>query len=245
MLATLAVLRLLGCAACASTPRAGADGPSRILARAIERAGGAEALERARGLTWEADAVVHARGRTVAITGRWSIQPPDSAVVSTYAVDRGPATLRHLVVAAPRGWIVGEQGFTPMPPDLLAAERDEFYLYSVMRLVPLRRPGVTLSALPRDSAGQHGILIRQAGRPDVELYVDRTGRASRIRTHVSDPAGPVLQDVHLGGEIRDAGVRWPRTLRITQRGVPFFDMTLRTFRVLPAIRDTLLAGPPG
>lgn len=240
-----AVFLLLGCAACATAGRVGRDTPEGILARAIERAGGAEALERARGLSWEGDATVHAGGRTVAITGRWAVQPPDTAVVSTYAVERGPGTLRHMVLAAPRGWLVGAQGFTPMPPGVLANERDAFFLYSVMRLVPLRGPGVTLGALPKDSAGERGILIRQRGRPDVELYVDAAGRTSRIRMQVRDAAtgAPVVQDAWLGGTIEDGGVRWPRTLRLTHGGAPYFDLTLRTFRVLPAIRDTLLAGP--
>lgn len=242
--APLLVLLLAGCASVASRSRAAGE-PARILARAIERAGGAEALERARGLTWDADAVVHAGGRTVPISGRWAVQPPDTVVVSTYAVERGPSTMRHIVLASPRGWLVGANGFTPMPPLMLASEKEEFYFYYVMRLVPLRAPGVTLTALPSDSTGQRGILARNPGRPDVELYVDGTGRLSRIRARIHDAAtgNPVVQEAWLGGDIEDAGVRWPRTMRLTQDGAPFFDLTLKTFRALPAIRDSLLAGP--
>lgn len=241
----VAVLVLLACGACASVGRSRDSTPERILARAIERAGGEEALERARAFVWEGDATVHAGGRTLAIAGTWAVQPPDTAVVSTYAVGRGPGSVRHMVLAAPRGWLVGGQGFTPMQPGLLANERDAFFLYSVMRLVPLRRPGVALSALPRDSAGERGILVRHPGRPEVELYVDSTGRASRIRMTVRDAAtgAPVVQDARLGGAIEAGGVRWPRTLRLTHGGAPYFDLTLRTVRVLPAIQDTLLAGP--
>lgn len=236
---------LLGCAACATVPQVSPDTPEGILARAIEQAGGAEALERARALVWEGDATVHAGGRTVAIAGTWAVQPPDTAVVSTYPLERGPGSVRHMVLAAPRGWLVGGQGFTPMQPNFLANERDAFFLYSVMRLVPLRGPGVALSALPRDSAGERGILVRQPGRPEVELYVDSTGRASRIRMRVHDvgTGAPIVQDARLGGTIEAGGVRWPRTLRLTHGGAPYFDLRLRTLRVLPTIQDTLLAGP--
>ena len=240
----LALLLLAACASMAPGPRT-ADEPAQILARAVERAGGAQALERARGLTWEGDATVHAGGRTVPIRGRWAIQPPDTAVVSTYAVERGPSTTRHIVLAAPRGWLVSANGFAPMPPLMLASEKEEFYFYSVMRLVPLRAAGVTLTALPPDSSGQRGVLARNPGRPDVELYVDGTGRLSRIRAriHNASTGKSLVQEAWLGGEIESGGVRWPRTMRLTQDGAPFFDLTLRTFRVLPSIQDTLLAGP--
>ncbi len=244
----LSVVLLLGCAACApaaAVPRAGPDAPERILARAIGQAGGAEALERARGLEWEGDATVHAGGRVVSIAGRWAIQPPDTAVVSTWEASRGPESVRHMVVAAPRGWLVRGGAFTPMSAAMLASERQEFYLYSAMRLVPLRDPGVALSPVPADSLGQRGIRARREGRPDVELYVDASGRLAHLRMVLPDAetGAPVRQDVWLGGSIEAEGVRWPRTMRITQEGAPFFDLTLRSLRVKPALVDTLLAGP--
>lgn len=243
----LSLVLLLGCAACApaAAPAPAPDAPERILARAIEQAGGAAALERATGLEWEGDATVHAGGRVVSIAGRWAVQPPDTAVVSTWDVTRGPETVRHLVVALPRGWLVSRGAFTPMPAAMLASERDEFYLYSVMRLVPLRDSSVALTPIPADSLGQRGIRARREGRPDVELYVDATGRLARLRTVLPDASSGerVTQDLWLGGSIEAEGVRWPRTIRITQDGAPFFHLTLRSLRVKPAITDTLLAGP--
>src|SRR5687767_11336445 len=100
-----AALLLVACSACASAPpRPSGDRAEGILARAIEASGGAAALERARALAWDGDAVVHAGGRTISITGRWQVQPPDTAVVSTHPVEAGSSAMRHLVVAQPRGW---------------------------------------------------------------------------------------------------------------------------------------------
>lgn len=243
----LPLVLVLTSAACAPAgARAPApDAPERILARAIEQAGGAAALERATALVWEGDATVHAGGRTVNIAGRWAVQPPDTAVVSTWEASRGPESARHLVVAQPRGWTVRGGAFTPMPPPMLASEREEFYLYSVMRLVPLREPGVALAAIPADSLGQRGIRARREGRPDVELFVDGAGRLAHLRMVLPDgyDGRPVRQDVWLAGSIEAEGVRWPRTIRITQDGAPFFDLALRSLRVQPAVTDTLLAGP--
>jgi len=220
--------------------------PDWLLDRAIVEAGGVRALTAARALAWSGDAVVHAGGRDVRIAGEWAVQPPDTAVVATYDVTRGPASTRALVVAAPRGWMVSGDRFQPMPPAMLANERDEFYLYEVMRLVPLRAPGVTLTAVPPDSLGQAGFRAEQPGRPPVEVYVDSAGRLAHLRITVQDPSGgaPVRQDAWLGGVIEAGGVRWPRELRLTMNGAPYFDLTLRSFRVLPRVDDPRLSGPP-
>lgn len=248
---TLAALLVCGAEACA---RATTEGitfedrrvapPAALLDRAIEQAGGAQALTRARALTWEGDAIVNA-GRIVQIAGTWAIQPPDTAVVSTFDVSRGPEAMRALIVAAPRGWLVTGESFEPMPATMLANERDEFYLYDVMRLVPLRDPGVTLTAIPPDSAGYAGFRAERAGRPAVDVHVDRSGRLAHLRTRVPDPAGgtPILQDIWLEGVIEASGVRWPRDLRIFLNTQPFFALTLRTLRVHDRVEDPRLRGP--
>jgi hypothetical protein len=232
-----------GCACAKHTARA--PSPETLLAGAIEQAGGADALARARALTWAGTATVHAGGRTVHIAGRWSVQPPDTAVVATYDVSRGPATTRALVVAAPRGWVVAGGRFDPMPPPLLANERDEFYLYDVMRLVPLRAPGVRLTTVPADTLGQPGFRAEQAGRPAVELHVDAGGRLAHLRTQVRDPGGgaPVWQDVWLAGVVEADGVRWPRELRLTMNGAPYFALAIDSLRTAARLDDARLAGP--
>src|SRR6266542_816650 len=95
-------------------------GPELMLEKAITQAGGEQALESARALTWDGDATVTGGGRTVHITGKWAIEPPEKAVVSTYDVSAGPSTISRLVVNAPKGWIVRNGQFRPMPPSTLA-----------------------------------------------------------------------------------------------------------------------------
>jgi hypothetical protein len=242
-----AVLPLVLAAACASSGSAPApaDGPRATLERAIRQAGGAEALARARALLWEGDAAVYAGGRTVRIAGDWAVQPPDTAVVATYDVTRGPATTRALVVAAPRGWIWAGGQLTPMPGAMLANERDEFYLYDVMRLLPLRDAEITLTAIAPDSLGQAGFRAERPGRPAVELYVDDKGRLAHLRTRVQDPGGgaAVRQDLWLGGTVEAEGVRWPAEIRITMDGAPYFGLALRNLRIQPRLDDVRLRGP--
>ena len=167
-------------------------------------------------------------------------------MVATYDVTRGPASTRALVVAAPRGWMVSGGRFQPMPPAMLANERDKLYLYDVMRLVPLRAPGVKLTPVAPDSLGQPGFRAEQPGRPPVELFFEAAGRLAHLRVQVQDPSGgaPVRQDAWLSGVIEAGGVRWPRELRLTVNGAPYFDLTLRSFRVLPRVDDPRLSGAP-
>lgn len=242
----LSLLMMASLGACASaSPGAPSATPRAMLDRAIEQAGGAQALERTRALTWDGEATVTGGGRTVRIAGNWAVQPPDTAVVATWEVTRGPQSVRALVVAAPRGWLWSPSGFAPMPASMLASERDEFYLYDVMRLVPLRDPDVTLSAIAPDSAGQRGFRAQRPGRPGIDLFVDADGRLAHLRTLIDNAEGgaPVRQDVWLSGVVEAQGIRWPARISILQDGAPFFDLSIRNLRALPRIDDPRLRGP--
>jgi hypothetical protein len=131
-----------------------------------------------------------------------------------------------------------------MPPTVLASERDEFYLYSIIRLVPLRAAGVRLAAIEPDSLGQRGVRVSHVGRPDVEFYVDDSGRLAHLRARVTDALSgePTTQDFWLSRTIEADGVRWPRSLWLTQDGAPYFDLEIKTLRVLPRLEDSVLEG---
>jgi hypothetical protein len=238
------IVGTLGCAPAMGT-RAGEDPVKEILRRAISEAGGAEALERAGALEWQGVATVQAGGNDVHIAGNWQVQPPDSAVVTTYEVSQGPRAQRSLVLAAPRGWLVGGKQFTPMPAPMLASERAEFYLYQLLRLTPLLGPEFKLSEAPPDSLNQTGIKVDQPGRPSAWLYVDTCGRLAHVRLQVPSARSgePEWQDAWLSGVIESEGVRWPRELRLLVNGKPYFDLLLQSFKVMPRLSDRLLSGP--
>ena len=199
-----------------------------LLDRAIAAAGGESPLAAATILKWSATATVHGPRGPLRIEGRWLVEPPDRAVVATWEADKGQASSRRMLLDSNRGWMERGGERTPMPATVLANERDQFYLYSMMRLVPLRGREFELSVSePRT------LLIRHPRRPDVEASFDETGRLARLRTHVSHPAdnSDIVQEVTLEGTISGAGLNWPRTIRITQDGRPFFEMELTEFGV--------------
>jgi hypothetical protein len=248
--ATLVVAAALAAGACTRPPRPVAPPPipgaAGVLARAIDQAGGAAALERAPALSWKGEATVHAGGRDVRIEGTWAVQPPDSAVVTTHEEGHGHEGERSLVYAAPRGWIVSGGRFQPMPAAMLANERDEFFLYQVMRLVDLRAPGVALEEIAPDAEGQRGIRAAVPGHAPVELYVNATGRLAHVRMPVRDPmgaAGTLTQDVYLLGAAEEDDVVWPTAMRITLNGAPYFEMEMHDFETMERLDDEKLRGP--
>ncbi len=229
---------------CSSIFRRGEpSGPELMLEKAITQGGGEHALESARALIWDGDATVTAGGRTVHITGKWAIEPPEKAVVSTYDISGGPSTMSHLVVNAPKGWLVRDGQFRPMPASILANELDAFRLYDVMRLLPLR--GRKLKAIANDADGRHGFRADISGHPDIDLFFDRTGRLRHFRTMVTDAMSgkPVPEDIYLERTIQANGVKWPRIMRFTLNGKPYFDLRIKSLRVSERLRDKLLEGP--
>lgn len=239
--------RILVCLLLLITPLTsvhGQDTPEALVRRAIDAAGGRARLEAAPALQWQGRAVIHTPGRDVTILGTWSIQPPDSAVVATYDSARGPGSTRRLILAGSRGWMQRDSQPTPMPNAILTEERHQFYLYSLLRLLPLQAPGVKLTRTVSDSAGNSGLLVESPGRLQVTMYFDRDGRVVRLRTTFAVDSGPVeRQDIRLEGTIESGGVRWFRRMVIDRGRKPYFELEVRTLQTLPRLTDPLLRGP--
>jgi hypothetical protein len=134
------------------------------------------------------------------------------------------------------------------PPDhavVIAHERDQFYLYYVMRLVPLRSPGFQITALEADPARQLGLRVSSPGRRDVNLYFDDGGRLARLVTRVVDPgaAREVIEELRFSGTIEGQGVRWPRKIAITWDGRPYFDFELTEFTPVRTLDPRIFSAP--
>ncbi len=124
-----------------------------------------------------------------------------------------------------------------MAANVLVEERHQFYLYSLLRLVPLLDADVTLSPIPADTTGRPGLRVDRPGRLPVSLFFDPSGRVAWMVTRFAtlDGAGGDSQEIEFSGTISAAGVVWPRTMRIRRNGVPYFDLELTrlAFRQAP------------
>ena len=209
----------------------GQAAPLELLNRAIARAGGMEALRANPLLEWRASATIHIPGRTIEIAGEWSVHP-DSAVSSTWLRDQ-PNAPRRLILTGHGGWTQrGDAAPAVMPPELLVEERHQFYLYQVLRLVPLLDPAFTLSTDVTDSLGRTALRVAHANNPDVILYLDRDFRVAALHTVFAAPdmTSPESQQIELTGEVASQGIRWFKDMKILRAGQPYFDMTITEFQ---------------
>jgi hypothetical protein len=205
---------------------------AKLIDRAIAAAGGAETLSKYPVLSWNGAATIHAGGRAVAIVGTWTLEPPDRAVVRTRLADQPSASPRALIVEGTQGWTMVGDTRTPLTAEMLAAERDAFYLYWLMRIVPLTDPDMRLEAVPRATEGLDGVRVRRASRPDVDLFFDESGRLRRLSLVTMDATTGTRrrQNIRLEGESVDNGVRWFRSLVIHWEDRPYFELTLSDFQ---------------
>jgi len=229
ILAWTAVLPL---GACAGTGEHELSRERALLERAIRAAGGEDALARSPVLAWTGSAVVHAGDHEIALVGEWTVQPPDMAISRTWPRDEGRSSPREISISSVSGTMTLGGRTSPMPQAMLAHERQQFGLYGIMRLLPLRDERVTLGPLAKDARGRRGLRAAKAGEPAVDLYFGPDGRLAALITTVRDPAtgAAVREQIELEGSIEGAGIRWPRNLRINRDGAPYFDLSIETFR---------------
>ena len=174
-----------------------------IVDRAIQARGGEGVLGRATVLAWRGRAIVPAAGGgTTTIVGRWIVEPPDRAVVVAPEAGKDRAAL------------------TTAP--------DRLYLFSLLRTLPLRDPGTTLTV-----TGPRSLRVERQGRPAVEMFFDGTGWLDRVRTEVRDTAtgASIVEEATFAGEVVARGLRWPRRINISRDGEPVFDLEIEELRL--------------
>jgi len=235
LLALVPILAIL--AACADAPprRDSAD-PEALLERAIAAAGGERALDRARSLSWEGEAEVHAGTTTIPVWVRTRVRPFASAYSTSWRRDETPPRPRQMRIDATGGELVLPDGTRrPMPEPMLRHERAQFAVYGLMRLLPLREAGVRRAPLPPDAQGRPGIRVEHPLAPPADPHFAPDGRLAVLTNRVpaADGNGEVTQRFLFDGTVEAAGVRWPRRLRIEHDGAPYFELRIERFEVSP------------
>ena len=140
-----------------------------IVDRAIKARGGEDVLRKAAVLDWRARGLIHTGDRQVSIVGRWIVEPPERAVIIT-TTGKDTSSARRVILLGAEAFVEEAGARTPMPAAMLAAERDRLYLYSLMRILPLRDPETRLTA-----TGPRTLRVEREGRPTVDMFFDGTG----------------------------------------------------------------------
>lgn len=206
-----------------------------LLQQAIDAAGGEAALSRAQVLAWTGEATVLADGQRIELGVDTRVAPFTKARSDTWVRDPGRNTLRSLEIDGDQGWMTRGGQRTAMPIAMQRHERVQYAVYGLMRLVTLRDAGADVQALPDDAGGLRGLRVSHPQAPATDMYFHDDGRLAYLTNSVpaAEGHGSVAQRFDFEGTIEADGVRWPRTLRISQSGKPYFELHLSTFHATP------------
>ncbi|HWI23771.1 MAG TPA: hypothetical protein VNS59_02490 [Lysobacter sp.] len=224
------LLLLLLLSGCATAP----DTDTALLEAAIDAAGGDTSLARARTLHWTGEATVFAGERRIELGVDTMVTPFLRARSTTWLRDQPETTRRVLAIDGANGWTERDGRREEMPDAMREHERLQYAVYGLMQLAPLRAPGVRLQRLP-DRDGLRVLHVEHPSALPADLFFDARNRLVAIENSVPDPerGTPVAQRFSFEGDIVSAGAHWPRTLRISQDGRPYFELRLRTLEALP------------
>jgi len=200
--------------------------PDALLDRAIDWAGGAEALSKAKRIEMFGHATVRGGGRKFKIRTFTSVQPFGTCLSRSWLVD-GESNAPNIVTVTPESGTVSRNGgkTKEMPPAMLAHERAQFAIYSYLTLVGLRDPGATIKLGDRGRT----LDVTHPLAPPTRLRFDGGGRLTDAWNSVPNPAGegePIAQHFEFSDELESAGVRWPREISIRQNDRRYFDLTI-------------------
>jgi len=237
--------------------RAGAEGAQDILKKAWRAAGGEANLARYRAFRWKGNAKVYAGERVIAITGEWLVEPPARARVLTNDELNGRKSTRLLILNGDKGWAQIDGQTRSMPPEFFSHEREQFYLYYLMRLVPLKDTAFRLSRLAvSDDQALIGLRVSHKEHADVDLFFDRARwLLVKMSTRRRDPISGkevteelLLRDHSVHGQKNRAkringGILWPARISIRWDSSPYFDLEITEFTPLEAVNEHLFAEP--
>jgi hypothetical protein len=202
-----------------------APGASKLLDRAIARAGGAEALRRARVLRWTGTATVVAGGKTVQIGVDTTVEPFVRARSTSWLLEQGPDARRAIVIEPGDAWLERRGVRLPIPKRMEVHERQQFSIYGLMRLVDLRAAAVSVT--PAGNA----LRVRHPAAPETLLLFDDRATLVVAENQVpsADDGTPILQRFRFADHRMASGTRWPHDIRIDQNGRPFFNLRIASF----------------
>ena len=228
-------------AACASAPETAASqaiatpnvyaGKS-VLDAAIDAAGGQAALAQVKELEWTGTATINAGGKTTVVDVETVVRPLASgARSSSWVKADGPKTARTIQAEQGKAWTVNRVTWTPMPEAQAVHENQQFALYSLMLLTPLKDPAAKVVEQPAGADGSRTIRATLANGMGGDLKFDPAGKLVGADLTVRDPAGgaDIAETVTFSGEIVSNGVKWPKKVTILQKGQPYFELDIATF----------------
>ncbi len=242
----LAAIAALG--ACASAPEAAAPVAAQaapdayagrsVLDAAIAAAGGEAALRQVKELDWTGSAVVNAEGKTTEIGVQTVVRPFKFGRSTSWLKTDGPKAAQTIQAEVGQAWSVNRVTWSPLPDAQAEHENQQFALYGVMMLAPLKDADAKVQETAPGKDGTRNLHVEYPNAPAVDLRFDASAKLIRAAYSVRDPKGgatPIAQVVEFSGEVTSNGVKWPKRISIRQNDAPYFDLQIATFEARPTV----------
>ncbi len=243
---TIAMGMLLGGLVLAYTPcaRAGdAEDAAAIVDQAIKAHGGADAMKKAHMMVRSGAGTLSATD-AMPFTDEWTFSLPDKLRM----VDDFNKKVRvTTVLNGDKGWQSAGGMSVELGADRLREVRNEFYVFSLTMLTPLKGDAVKLSTLPETKVNGEpagGVKAVSKDRPDVKLYFDKkTNLLVQVERKVAE-GGAAVEKIDTYSDFKDFdGVKLPTKQVLMLNGRKFIEMSGISYKVQTKIDDSVFAKP--
>ena len=203
-----------------------------ILDRAIRAHGGAEALAKAAQCTRTDTGTQDIAGKDTSFVSAVTRSLPDRVRVKVELDKRISTTL---VLDGNKGWYQeGETPAIPLPAARLKEMREETYAQWLTTLVPLTRPGFTITVLPKvkiESESAVGLLVSRKGNADTKMYfLERNGLLAKVERRVSEGGATVDKEYLFGGFREFDGVTLPTREVVSINGRKYTTVSISGYK---------------
>jgi len=172
-------------------------------------------------LSWEGTAEVYPPGRKVEIAVRSRIDRDGNVVSESWPVEVGEANgLRRMTLTAEGGTTERGGQMQPMPPEFWNEERAQFGFY--------RQLQVAASIVP-DRVAQGANTFSVDGEVKTWFRIGSDGQLDGAVNEVPTAKGRAWQEFQFDGFHRSNGAVFPKQMRMTRNGDPFFLLKVTRF----------------
>jgi hypothetical protein len=235
---------LLALFALAGTALAGNNEAREIVERAIKAQGGEAALARAQQCTRKDVGTQALLGREVPFVTQVTRSLPDKLRLKIEVDRRFESTI---VVDGDKGWQSEGGPAVQMAPQRLKEVREELYLWWLTTLVPLTRPGFTLSTLPDtkvEGEAAAGVKVVHKGHADTKMYfLKRNGLLAKVERRAPEAGLTVDKEYFYSSYKEHAGVKLPTKEVVKVNGRKWTEFTISDY-AFPAKLDAKAFAKP-
>jgi hypothetical protein len=212
------------------------DAANAVIDKAIDALGGAEKLNKAKGVTWAAKSTVTFGGNEFTITSDSTALGLDQFKGTFSGEFNGQTFEGTTVVNKTRGWRKIADMSNQLDDDQLDSQKRSIYMQLLpMLVVPLRGKEFKLESLGEEKDGDITLQVIKVTGPDgkdFKLSFDKTsGLPARVEGTVSDGMGSEFNLVSTYKDFKEfGGVRKATKITSTRDGEPFIEENVSEFK---------------